>query len=127
MRAEIISVGTELLLGQITDTNATYLAQHLAGLGIDLFYVSQVGDNLERLAAAVRRGRERSDLVVMSGGLGRTEDDLTREAVAAALGEEPRVDPELESQLRTWFAGRGVPMPERNVKQAWVLPAGNTL
>lgn len=127
MRAEIISVGTELLLGQITDTNATYLAQHLAGLGIDLFYVSQVGDNLERLAAAVRRGRERSDLVVMSGGLGPTEDDLTREAIAAALGEEPRVDPELESQLRTWFAGRGVPMPERNVKQAWVLPAGNTL
>ncbi len=123
MRSEILSVGTELLLGHITDTNASWLAQQLIPLGIDLFYVSEVGDNLERLSAIVRRARERSDLVVMSGGLGPTEDDLTREAIAAVLNETPHVEPHLEADLRAFFAGRGIVMPERNVKQAWTLPS----
>ena len=123
MRAEILSVGTELLLGHITDTNATYLAQQLAGLGIDLLYVSTIGDNLGRLTEAVRRGHERSDLVVMTGGLGPTEDDLTREAIAATLGETPTVDEEYVVKLRDFFASRGIAMPERNVKQAWTLPS----
>ena len=123
MRAEILSVGTELLLGHITDTNATYLAQQLAGLGIDLLYVSTIGDNLGRLTEAVRRGHERSDLVVMTGGLGPTEDDLTREAIAATLGETPTVDEKYVVKLRDFFAMRGVEMPERNVKQAWTLPS----
>ncbi|HEY7983825.1 MAG TPA: competence/damage-inducible protein A [Ktedonobacterales bacterium] len=127
MRAEILSVGTELLLGQITDTNATYLAQQLAPLGIDLYYVSQNGDNLGRLSETLRRARDRSDLVIMTGGLGPTEDDLTREAIAAVLGEQPRVDPVMEAELRAWFAGRGVAMPERNVKQAWVIPSVTVL
>jgi len=95
MRAEILSIGTELLLGHITDTNASWLAQQLAPLGIDLFYVSTVGDNLERLTATLAQARERSDLVVMTGGLGPTEDDLTREAIAAVLHETPVVDPQL--------------------------------
>jgi nicotinamide-nucleotide amidase len=123
MRAEILSVGTELLLGQITDTNATYLERQLSQLGIDFFYVSVVGDNLDRLTQTVRRARGRSDLVIITGGLGPTEDDLTREAIAASLGETPVVDPALEATLRAFFAGRGIPMPERNVKQAWVLPS----
>ena len=123
MRAEILSVGTELLLGHITDTNAAYLAQQLTGLGIDLYYVSQVGDNLDRLTETLRRARERSDLVITTGGLGPTEDDLTREAIAAVLGETPRVDPALEVELRAFFSGRDIAMPERNVKQAWVLPS----
>jgi nicotinamide-nucleotide amidase len=123
MRAEILSIGTELLLGQITDTNATYLAQQLAALGIDLFYVSQVGDNLPRLTETLARARDRSDLVVMTGGLGPTEDDLSREAIAAVLGETPHIDPALEAELRAFFAGRGIAMPERNVKQAWVIPS----
>jgi len=123
MRAEILSVGTELLLGHITDTNATYLAQQLAGLGIDLLYVSTIGDNLGRLTEAVRRGHERSDLVVMTGGLGPTEDDLSREAIAATLGETPIVDEEYVVKLRDFFASRGIAMPERNVKQAWTLPS----
>ncbi len=123
MRSEILSVGTELLLGHITDTNATYLAQQLSQLGIDLFYVSAVGDNLERLSQTVRRARDRSDLVIITGGLGPTEDDLTREAIASALGETPTVDPALEATLRAFFAERGIVMPERNVKQAWVLPS----
>ena len=123
MRSEILSVGTELLLGHITDTNASWLAQQLTPLGIDLFYVSQVGDNLERLSATVRRARERSDLVVITGGLGPTEDDLTREAIAAVLDEAPHVEPHLEADLRAFFAGRGIVMPERNLKQAWTLPS----
>jgi nicotinamide-nucleotide amidase len=123
MRAEILSVGTELLLGHITDTNATYLARQLSGLGIDLLYVSTIGDNLGRLTAAVRRGFERSDLVVMTGGLGPTEDDLTREAIAATLGETPTTDEEYLVRLRTFFANRGVEMPASNAKQAWTLPS----
>src|SRR5690348_6808157 len=121
MRAEILSVGTELLLGHITDTNATYLAQQLAGLGIDVLYVSTIGDNLGRLTEAVRRSHERSDLVVMTGGLGPTEDDLTREAIAATMGETPAVDEDYLVRLRAFFASRGVEMPESNAKQAWTL------
>jgi nicotinamide-nucleotide amidase len=123
MRAEILSIGTELLLGHISDTNATYLARQLAALGIDLYFVSQVGDNLPRLSETLARARDRADLVIMTGGLGPTEDDLSREAIAAVLGETPHVDPALEAELRAFFAGRGIAMPERNVKQAWVIPS----
>ena len=114
MRAEILSIGTELLLGYISDTNATYLAQQLSALGIDLYFVSQVGDNLDRLRETLQRAHARSDLVVMTGGLGPTEDDLSREAIAAVLGETPQVDPQLEADLRAFFASRGIVMPERN-------------
>ncbi|WP_069805748.1 competence/damage-inducible protein A [Thermogemmatispora onikobensis] len=127
MRAEIISCGTELLLGQITDTNATYLAQSLSGLGIDLYFVSQVGDNLERIVETLRRAWERSELIIMTGGLGPTEDDLTREAISTLLGERMQVDPGLEAELRAWFAARGVQMPERNVKQATLIPSARPL
>jgi nicotinamide-nucleotide amidase len=127
MRAEVLSIGTELLLGQIVDTNSAYLAGRLAGLGIDLLYMSTVGDNLGRATDTVARAIRRSDLVVCTGGLGPTEDDLTREAIAGALGETPAVDPALESELRTWFAARGAPMPERNRKQAWLIPSARAL
>src|ERR687887_1695830 len=98
MRAEILSVGTELLLGQIVDTNANYLAQQLPALGLDLYYVSQIGDNLQRLADAFHRGLERSDVIITSGGLGPTEDDLTREAIALVLGETLELQPDLEQE-----------------------------
>jgi nicotinamide-nucleotide amidase len=127
MRAEILSIGTELLLGHITDTNASWLAGRLADLGIDCFWISTVGDNLGRATEAVRRALDRSDVVVCTGGLGPTEDDLTREAIAAAAGETPSVDPTLERELREWFAGRGVPMPERNRKQAWLIASARGL
>jgi nicotinamide-nucleotide amidase len=127
MRAELLSIGTELLLGQIVDTNASWLAGRLAALGIDLHWVSTVGDNLGRATEAIARGLARSDLVVCTGGLGPTEDDLTREAIAAAVGEAPAVDPALESDLRAWFAARGVAMPERNRKQAWLIPSARAL
>jgi nicotinamide-nucleotide amidase len=127
VRAEILSIGTELLLGQIVDTNAQYLAARLADLGIDCLYISTVGDNPARCRETLERALGRSDLVISTGGLGPTEDDLTRETIAAVLGEEPAVDPTLERELREWFAGRGVPMPERNRKQAWLIPSARAL
>ena len=127
LRAELLSIGTELLLGQIVDTNSAYLAGRLASLGIDLLHMSTVGDNLGRATDAVRRAVERSDLVVCTGGLGPTEDDLTREAIAGSLGETPTVDPALEAELERWFAGRGAPMPARNRKQAWLIPSARAL
>jgi nicotinamide-nucleotide amidase len=127
VRAEILSIGTELLLGQILDTNAQYLAERLADLGIDVLFVSTVGDNLARAKETIERALSRSDLVVTTGGLGPTEDDLTRETIAAVLGETPAVDPELERSLRTWFAGRGMAMPERNTKQAWLIPSARAI
>jgi competence/damage-inducible protein CinA-like protein len=127
MRAEIISCGTELLLGHITDTNATYLAQSLASLGIDLYFVSQVGDNQGRIVETLRRAWERSDLVIITGGLGPTEDDLARESISAMLGETMRVDPGLEAELRGMFATRNTIMPERNIKQATLIPSARAL
>src|SRR6516225_3335017 len=114
MRAEIISCGTELLLGHITDTNATYLAQSLASLGIDLYFVSEVGDNQGRIVETLRRAWDRSDLFIITGGLGPTEDDLACESISELLGETMQVDPELEAELRTMFAIRNSVMPERN-------------
>jgi nicotinamide-nucleotide amidase len=127
MRAEIISCGTELLLGHITDTNATYLAQSLASLGIDLYFISQVGDNQGRIVETLRRAWERSDLIIMTGGLGPTEDDLARESISALLGETMQVDTVLETELRGIFAVRNVIMPERNMKQATLIPSARAL
>src|SRR3990172_3793037 len=92
VKAELISIGTELLLGEILDTNAQYIGARLPALGIDLYYMSKVGDNQERLAEVVGRAWGRSDLVITTGGLGPTEDDLTREAIAQVLGEELYLD-----------------------------------
>ncbi len=123
MKAEIVAVGTELLLGEIVDTNSAFLASELADLGIDLFYISQVGDNLGRCTEVISRAWNRSDLVLVTGGLGPTEDDITREAVAAALGEELTLDePTLES-IRAYFARRGLEMPPANRKQAMLIPS----
>jgi len=103
MKAEIISVGTELLLGEITDTNASYLASQLPMLGIDLYWISQVGDNQARLIEVLKRAWRRSDIILVTGGLGPTEDDLTREAIAEMLGEELEVEPTLEREIREFF------------------------
>ncbi|HVA25950.1 MAG TPA: competence/damage-inducible protein A [Chloroflexota bacterium] len=118
MRSEIVSIGTEILMGQITDTNASWLAQQLPALGIDLLWVSGVGDNLGRLSEVLDRAFKRSDLVICTGGLGPTEDDITREAIAAMLGEDIFQDARLVADLRAHFGRRGNPMPERNLRQA---------
>jgi nicotinamide-nucleotide amidase len=127
MKAEILSIGTEILLGEIVDTNAQYLASRLPGLGIDLYFKAVVGDNMERLTETIGRARERSDIVICTGGLGPTEDDLTREAICAVLGEEPHVDADLEATLRSFFERRGYAMPERNVKQCWLIPSARAI
>lgn len=127
MQAEIISVGTELLLGEIVDTNAAWLAQQLAPLGVDLYWISTVGDNQARLVEVLRRALGRSELIIVTGGLGPTEDDVTREAIAEALGEEMTVQPELAERLRCFFQRRGYAMPERNLKQATLIPSAQAL
>lgn len=127
MKAEIISVGTELLLGEITDTNASYLAGQLPLLGIDLYWISQVGDNQTRLVEVLKRAWQRSDLILITGGLGPTEDDLTREAVAEMLGEELRIDPLLEREIRELFARRGIKMAPSNIKQAAVISSAEAI
>ena len=123
MKAEIISIGTELLLGEIVDLNSPYLAGELPKLGIDVYHIQSIGDNMDRLLDSLRRSMERSDLVLMTGGLGPTDDDLTRAAVARLLGEELYVDPELEAQVRGFFGNRGITMPENNIKQAMLIPS----
>jgi nicotinamide-nucleotide amidase len=127
VKAEIIAIGTEILLGEIIDTNSAYIAKQLPELGIDLFYKSVVGDNRGRIVETFRRAWDRSDLIVVTGGLGPTEDDMTREGIAEMLGETPHVDPDLEERLRSFFSGRGYPMPESNIKQAWLIPSARTL
>lgn len=121
VKAEIIAIGTEILLGEIIDTNSAYIAQRLPELGIDLNYKSVVGDNMGRIVETFERAWSRSDLIVCTGGLGPTEDDMTREGIAKVLGEELYVDPALEERVRAWFSGRGYPMPESNIKQAWLI------
>ena len=127
MKAEIIAVGTEILLGEIVDTDSQYIAARLPALGIDLFWVTQVGDNLGRAREALERAWQRSDVIFTTGGLGPTEDDLTREAIAAMLGEEMTVDPALEQALRDLFARRSRPMPERNLMQATLIPSARAI
>ena len=126
-RAEIISIGTEIMLGEITDTNASFIASQLPQFGIDLLYVSQVGDNPGRMREVLRRAWERSEITFITGGLGPTEDDLTREMIAEALGEEPQVDAEQERVLRARMERGGRPMLERNLKQATLIPSARVI
>jgi nicotinamide-nucleotide amidase len=127
VKAEILAIGTEILLGEIIDTNSAHIAQQLPELGIDLNFKTVVGDNMGRIVDTFQRAWDRSDLIIVTGGLGPTEDDMTREGICALLGEEPRVDPELEARLRSFFASRNYPMPESNIKQAWLIPSARAL
>ena len=123
MRCEVVAIGTELLLGQVVDTNSSWIGEHLAGLGIDSYYQTKVGDNFERMRAVLQTAVERSDVVVVCGGLGPTHDDITRDALAAVMGVELRRDPELVERIRAKFWRRGRPMPDSNLQQADV-PVG---
>ena len=120
MRAEILSVGTELLLGEITDTNAAYIARELAALGIDVFFKQTVGDNPQRIQDALRLALSRADAVLITGGLGPTEDDLTVDAVTRALGEDLVEDPAVVDHVRRFFAARGRTPTPNVYKQALV-------
>lgn len=127
MKAEIIAVGTELLLGDILNTNAQFLSRELAALGITVHYQSVVGDNPERLEGVVRAARSRSDLLIFSGGLGPTEDDLTKQTVARAYGDTLRFDEEELEHIREYFAKSGRTMPENNRRQAMVPTRGRKI
>lgn len=124
MQAEIISIGTELLLGQIVDTNATYMAAALAEKGIPLYWKTTVGDNANRIEEALRRGLERSDALLCCGGLGPTVDDITRDCVARVLNKPLEFHKELYEEIEERFrAYRRGPIPENNKRQA-CLPQG---
>ena len=123
MKAEIMGIGTELLMGELTDTNSSWIASRLPALGIELQWVSIIGDDLPKLTEAFKRGMERSDIIFTTGGLGPTQDDLTREAIAAAFDETPTVQQEVVEDLERYFAARGGPMPQHNIKQANLIPS----
>jgi nicotinamide-nucleotide amidase len=127
VNAEIIAVGSEMLTPFRTDTNSLYLTEQLNLLGVDVIFKSIVGDDLRRLVAAAQHGLFRSDILIVSGGLGPTEDDLTREAVAEALGLKLHRDPEILARLEQRFADRGWKMSSNNTKQADVLEGATTL
>ncbi len=121
MNAEIIAIGSELLTPFRQDTNSLYLTRRLNELGVEVIWKSVVGDNREHLTEAVRLALARADIVIAMGGLGPTEDDLTRECVADALGVELRRDNDLVTALYTWFASRRVKMSENNKRQAHIV------
>ncbi len=124
MNAEVISVGTELLLGQVVNTDTAIVAKALSGLGINLLYSAVVGDNVERLKLAVETAISRSDLLIMTGGLGPTTDDLTKETTAAAAGKKLVLHQESLERIQNYFNEKHV--SENQAKQAW-LPEGCTV
>ena len=127
MTAEIISVGTELLLGNILNTNARFLSQELATLGISVMRQSTVGDNVERLADWVNEAKNRADLLVFTGGLGPTADDLTKETVAACYGDTLHFDEAEWAKITSFFDKIGRPVTENNRKQAMVPTVGHKI
>jgi len=127
VNAEIIAVGSELLTPHRQDTNSLYLTEQLNDLGVEVRFKCIVGDDREGLTAAAKLAMRRSDIIIVSGGLGPTEDDLTREAVADALGLELRRDPEIAAKLEERFAKRGMKMSANNAKQADVLTSAAAL
>ncbi|HNR03361.1 MAG TPA: competence/damage-inducible protein A [Bacillota bacterium] len=120
MKSEIIAVGTELLLGNIVNTNAQYLSQKLADLGIDVYYHVVVGDNLKRLTETIKTSLERSDIVITSGGLGPTADDITKEGAAQAMGLKLLPDEESIERIKKMFSSTGRIMTENNIKQGYI-------
>lgn len=126
MRCDVLAVGTELLLGQIVDTNSSWLGENLAMHGFDSLSQVKVGDNIGRITGHLRRMLNESDAVIMCGGLGPTHDDLTREAIAEVMGVELHLDDDVADVIRHLFSSRNRTMPENNLRQAMV-PEGATI
>ncbi len=123
MKCEVVAVGTELLLGQIVDTNSSWIGEQLALAGIDSHFQTKVGDNLGRMTAALEQALDRSEAVIVCGGLGPTPDDITRDAIAAVMGVELRRDDTVAERIRSMFYRRDRAMPANNLQQADV-PVG---
>ncbi len=124
MTVELICVGTELLMGNIVNTNAAFMAERCAVLGLDCFYQSVVGDNEARLEETIRLAKGRSDIVILSGGLGPTEDDLTKETAAKVMGRELVLDEKAWKHITSYFEKRGLELTDNNRKQA-LVPEGS--
>jgi nicotinamide-nucleotide amidase len=127
MNAEIIAVGSELLLGQIVNTNARFLSEQLAGLGINVFFHTVVGDNPERLEAAIKTAEKRSELIIFTGGLGPTKDDLTKETIAKHISKKLVMDKQALDSIELYFKRTNRVMTENNRKQALVLEGSHVL
>ncbi|MGY8955887.1 MAG: CinA family nicotinamide mononucleotide deamidase-related protein [Alphaproteobacteria bacterium] len=127
MRCEVVAVGTELLLGQIVDTNSSWIGEQLALVGIDSHFQVKVGDNAGRMEFCIRQALERSDAVVCCGGLGPTQDDITRDVIAQIMGVEMVRDDTIAAHIRDIFEGRGRVMPENNLRQADVPEGASTI
>jgi nicotinamide-nucleotide amidase len=126
VRCDVVAIGSELLLGQIVDTNSAWIGEHLALAGIDSFFQVKVGDNQARIVAAIRDALVRSDAVICCGGLGPTQDDITREAIAEVMGAELRTDEAVVERIREIFAARERAMSDNNLRQA-LVPEGATV
>lgn len=126
MKCEVVAVGTELLLGQIVDTNSSWIGEQLALVGIDSHFQTNVGDNWARIKSVLTQALERSDAVIVCGGLGPTQDDITRDVIADIMGVPLERDEALVDRIRQVFGGRGRPMPENNLRQADV-PKGASI
>ena len=125
MRCEVVAVGTELLLGQIVDTNSAWMGEHLALIGVDSHFQTKVGDNQARIVLAVRSALARSDAVIVCGGLGPTQDDITRDAIAEVMNVPLHRDASMIETIRAFFGARGREMADSNMRQA-DLPEGAT-
>ncbi len=123
MRTEVVAIGTELLLGEGNDTNSSWIGEQLALVGIDSLFQTKVGDNLERMVATLRLALGRSDAVICCGGLGPTQDDITREAIAQVMGVPLEPDEQMEQRIAAMFESRGRRMPSNNLSQA-LRPVG---
>jgi nicotinamide-nucleotide amidase len=123
MKAEIIPVGTEILLGNIIDTNSSFLANQLPLLGIDLYFISTAGDNQKRLLDTLKRAWKRADLIITTGGLGPTQDDITREAISKLVNEELKVDEKLWQELQDLLRRYLGEIPQSNIRQATTIPS----
>ncbi|MEE3072824.1 MAG: CinA family nicotinamide mononucleotide deamidase-related protein, partial [Actinomycetota bacterium] len=124
---EVVAVGTELLLGQIIDTNSSWIGEQLALSGIDSFYQTKVGDNPARIKSVLSQAIDRSDYVIVCGGLGPTQDDLTRDMIAELMDVELRLNEELVEKITAMFSSRNRPMPENNLRQAMVPEGAEAL
>ncbi len=127
MKAEIIPVGTEILLGNIIDIDSSFLANQLPLLGIDLYFISAVGDNQERLVDTLKQAWKRANLIITTGGLGPTQDDITREAIGKLVNEELKVDERLWQELQDLFRRYLREIPQSNIKQATIIPSAQII
>lgn len=127
MKAEIIPIGTEILLGNIVDTNSSFLANQLPLLGIDLYFISTAGDNQKRLVDTLKRAWDRADLIITTGGLGPTQDDITREAISELVSEQMEVDEKLWQELQDLLRRYLGEIPQSNIRQATTIPSAQII